>query len=262
MFNIKQVLLASATFGVVATIGAISPQSAQSAIVGGQVSGIWDYASEDGVIGPDRFNVGDAFTALYTYDDASIIADTRTTTIVMTGDSGSSSSIFTEYFRKVPLLSLVINSGSISQMFDLSTPSANLLSWYDSRSDGSGVPPSPPPGIRKSTNLFVNSAVFPNYNSFSASRDDFSINGTDFATMSYANVRLAVVSDLGDPNNFIPPTFVNTRDASANNFGGNGPHVVFSATDVPTPALLPGLIGLGLGMLRKRKALAAAEQAA
>jgi hypothetical protein len=258
MFNIKQVLLASATFGVVATIGAMSPQSAQSAIVGGQVSGIWDYASEDGVSGPDRFNVGDAFTALYTYDDASIIADTRTTTIVMTGDSGSSSSIFTEYFRKVPLLSLVINSGSISQMFDLSTPSANLLSWNDSRSDGSGVPQ----GIRKSTNLFVNSAVFPNYNSFSASRDEFSANGTDFATTSYAVVQLSVVSDPGDPNNFIPPTFVNTRYASANNFGGDGPHVVFSATDVPTPALLPGLIGLGLGALRKRKVLAAVEQAA
>ena len=48
-------------------------------------------------------------------------------------------------------------------------------------------------------------------------------------------------------------------------YNGSGTHfaldnLTVNATPVPTPALLPGLIGLGLGVLRKRKA-EAAEQA-
>jgi hypothetical protein len=46
---------------------------------------------------------------------------------------------------------------------------------------------------------------------------------------------------------------------TADNFGGRGQATISnfmapSAAPIPTPAVLPGLIGLGLGMMRKRKA--------
>jgi len=50
-------------------------------------------------------------------------------------------------------------------------------------------------------------------------------------------------------------------------YGGGGTHfaldnLTVNTTAIPTPALLPGLIGLGLGILRKRKAEAAASSEA
>lgn len=38
-------------------------------------------------------------------------------------------------------------------------------------------------------------------------------------------------------------------------------YTVFEAVEVPTPALLPGLIGLGIGALRRKRAVAAEEKA-
>jgi hypothetical protein len=256
MFNIKQVLLASATFGVVATIGAMSPQSAQSAIVGGQVSGIWTFQND----GPGGYQVGDPFTALYTYDDANIVTTINSSSTTTSDIDGSYRDNRNSQNRSVPLLSLVVNSGNVSQVFDFLRGFA-FFNWADAQTEEQRITG----GIttvnttsRYQAQIFYNSYVSNDAyiaDGFDARRDTFLTNGVSAYDDSFASASLVDYPPFNIDINFLPMP-VTLLYASTDQ------PVTFSATDVPTPALLPGLIGLGLGALRKRKALAAAEQAA
>jgi hypothetical protein len=245
MLNIKQVLLASATFGVVATIGTMSPQSAQAAIVSGQVSGIWTFEND----GPGGYQVGDPFTALYTYDDADLITRIDNSSELVIDSGGTYSLTSNSKSRSVSLLSLVVNSGSVSQVFALSNePGSSSLNWLEFQSEEQKVDGTSKRDTNQVTSISVNGGIGSTRSLFQAQRQVSLFDGF-FSDQSYAFVRLADYSNANEP--FIPP--INLLYASTDQ------PVTFSATDVPTPALLPGLIGLGLGAIRKRKAIVAAN---
>jgi hypothetical protein len=254
MFNIKQVLLASATFGVVATIGAMSPKFAQAAIVSGQVSGIWTFQND----GPGGYQVGDPFTALYTYNDADLVTQitntnnvTSNSIITSSGTSNSISSISVKSTStSAVLLSLVVNSGIVQQVFSF-TPGFSFpsISWSESQFEEKLNDVVVNSSASKGTGILANTCCEANVGQyFQASKGFSQSNGIPY---DYSSA-VAYAQDYTNGND-IPVYLL---------YASTDQPVTFSATDVPTPALLPGLIGLGLGALRKRKALAAAEQAA
>ena len=217
MFSLKQFSLAVATLAATVTVSALCSTAAQAAIVGGRVSGTWQYDFD----GAGGFNVGDTFTADYTYDDANV-----TTT-------DSSNSYNSRYLTStVPLLSLILNSGSVTQTFDLSTSISNYLYSLD-------IQQNPIYGQyeEKQNRIYVLDSSAPGQNYFTA-QSSFGkyVGGSPFANY-YAQ---------GGSYNFTTRTDVTGAYTYA--------PVTFSATAVPTPALLPGLIGLGVSVLRKRKA--------
>jgi hypothetical protein len=93
MFTIKQVSRSAATLAVLVAIGTVSANSAQAAIITGQVSGIWGFEED----GPGGYQVGDPFTALYEYDDASIVTTNTTTNEVISGPSGTRNRVRLEF---------------------------------------------------------------------------------------------------------------------------------------------------------------------
>lgn len=215
MFNLRQFSLSALTLAATVTIATLCSSTAQAAIVGGQVSGTWQY-DFDGVGG---FNVGDTFTADYTYDDAN----------VTTNDY--SNSYYSRYlYSTVPLLSLVLTSGNVNQTFDVSTGYGQLY-WYDIQSN-----PIYGQYESKQTSIYAYNYLATRQNYFYTSNSigkDY--NGTPF-TGSFAQAY-----------SYDNATYLYSSGAYT-----YAP-VTFSATTVPTPALLPGLIGLGLGVLRKRR---------
>ncbi|MBD2021961.1 PTPA-CTERM sorting domain-containing protein [Leptolyngbya sp. FACHB-36] len=224
MFNLKWILLPAATIAAAVTVSIST--AAQAPILGGQATGIWqyDYDEEDG------FSVGESFRADYTYN-----SDNITTTT-------SSSEFFSFYsYSSVPLLSLVLNSGPVSLTYDFSTPGNDYrLIWREFRQN-------PAYGQTKEKSRRIVAYDYSGENRFFAGTslvqyDDGSLESTFFAEAS-------------------------SFDSSTSTYlayGQTYTEVIFSdpspVTAVPTPALLPGLVGLGLGILRKRKAQAASEQ--
>jgi hypothetical protein len=232
MFTIKQVSRSAATLAVIAAIGTVSANSAQAAIITGQVSGIWGFEED----GPGGYQVGDPFTALYEYDDASIVTTNTTTNEVIIGPSGTRSTTLTKQESLVPLLSLIVNSGSVSQVLDV-TPftSVNYLLWYSSVLTGQDFDSSPLSEVIQRTDINVGNFGGSSSTQFFANREIRTSNGTT----SDSSFALAQSTD--------PLLFARTDRP-----------ITFST--VPTPALLPGLMGLGLGALRKRKAKLALEK--
>ncbi|QYO67617.1 hypothetical protein [Leptolyngbya sp. 7M] len=116
MFNLKQASLFAA-FGAVLAIGASATPAQALNIVSGSVSGIWDWDYD----GAGGLNVGDTFTADYTYDSDSI-----------TESDYSYSGYYNSKTRQTSLLSLVLNSGSYSHTFDPSYLSNGHghIQWY------------------------------------------------------------------------------------------------------------------------------------
>jgi hypothetical protein len=254
MFNIKQVLLASATFGVVATIGAISPKSAQAAIISGEVSGIWTFEND----GPGGYQVGDPFTALYTYDEADLVTQINNTNNVNSTFSSTSNSISSfsaqSKITSAKLLSLIVNSGSVQQVFSL-TPSFSLpsISWSEFQDEGKEndvvVRSVSTKGTSISTGNSYEGSVTQSFQAYRGILQENGISSDYSSAVANAQDFGSIFTNGGDPSAYLL-------------YGSTNQPVTFSSTNVPTPALLPGLIGLGLGALRKRKALPASEQAA
>lgn len=227
MFNLKRVLLPAATIAAAVTVSVST--AAEAAILSGQVSGTWD-GDYDGAGG---FNPGDAFTADYTYNDSKI------TTII------DSSPYYYSEVKVVPLLSLVFTSGNVSHTFDFSdfstSNSFGRLVWSDEQ-------------LYYSRNYRSKSTEIFGYDYSAPSNNHFHF---------YAGSSWSYYTDSA-PQPFTFAKAYSYNDPSYFPYGETYAEVIFSnpspVTAVPTPALLPGLIGLGLGVLRKRKAQAALEQ--
>lgn len=225
MLNLKKISFSLATVALTATAGTLATTTAQAAIVGGQISGTWQYDFD----GEDGFNVGDLFTADYTYDSDSV------TTI-----DYSDPTYYSRYLvRLVSLLSLAINSGPVSQAFDFSAGGYSYLEWLDFRG---------------------NPDIYGQY-----SYKGYSLNASDNSTVQnsfYASRYLGQNSDGSPLSNFFAQA--HSYDSNTGNYPTGAytyGEITFSdpflPTPVPTPAMLPGLIGLGVSALRRRKQLEA-----
>ena len=208
---------------------------AQAAIVTGTITGTWDeYAS-------GSFNLGDAFTAEFSYDDAAIIP------YDLSHIDPSDLDVRNVGFN-VPLSSLKVTVGSsYSHTFDFSDPSSSFGEFFFQ--DFALLPPTYIPSYSSKIVGANASDGFgkANSNNFSAARAREQVGENPFSVLSHS-----VQAQYGgvDPN---------TGLYTSRGFGSthsNG--VTFSpdptAAAVPTPALLPGLLSLGVGVLRKRRA--------
>jgi hypothetical protein len=231
---------------VLAGLGTISLKPAQAAIISGQVSGVWTFEND----GPGGYQVGDPFTALYTYNDANLIKQITNTNNVTSNSnvtSSGTSTIISSYSKKetitsAQLLSVVVNSSSFQQVYydtSFSVIGFPIISWFESQ-------------VEQKENDVVLSAIY-NKSTRIAAGDCCLANmmGQYF----YASRSVSQEDGIFSDNSF--------AYASAEDYSGDFPvyrlyattdqPVTFSSTEVPTPALLPGLIGLGIGALRKRK---------
>lgn len=215
MCNLKQLSIPVATIAATATVGVLGSIPAQAAIMSGSVRGIW----EDGEGG---FKAGDIFTAEYTYDSDNLIR---------TDNSGQPGYI--RYLSDfVPLLSLVLNSGTVNYSFDLSDPiSYSYIQWIAQSDRQSRY---------QYTNLYVYNYAAPGFNEFFVN-DQVGRNadGTPVSN-SYASTSSL---DFGAGTTLFYG-YTNFKVAFSQ------PHP-FPPQPIPTPALLPGLVALGLRVLRK-----------
>lgn len=225
----KRLSISFAAIATALTVGAIVSAPAQAKIITGSVIGTWDDNYGQGA----NVNVGDTFTADYSYDDATL-----------TFSDYSQPGFFQDFAHYGSLLSLVVNSGSYSHDFSNDSTSVYLgdFKFEDSIGD---------PSSRSSKYFAVggNEDTAPGLeSSFSAvkqvgedSGEPFSYFEAGFYTLG-SNVNYPNGVSASSDVQFTPdPTAVPTPDPTA----------------VPEPALLSGLIGLGVGLLRKRKVEAA-----
>lgn len=232
MFNLKKASFSLVVATLAATAGAMFSTTAQAAIMGGQISGTWQYDYD----GEGGFNVGDAFTADFTYDSDSITTNDY------------SNDWYDKYLvRAVSLLSLVINSGTISQVFDFSDGSYSSLQWGDVQLN---------PHVRGYEYNYLyaydSSTVrnyFYAYSQLSQSEDGSpwsSSNATaqsyDYSTGTYTT-RASTTSNVTFSDPFLVP-----------------PSEPTVSTPEPTSALLTGLIGLGVIVLHRRKKIEAVAE--
>jgi hypothetical protein len=231
---------------VLAGMGAISLKPVQAAIISGQVSGIWTFEND----GPGGYQVGDPFTALYTYNDADLvkqITNTNNMTSNSTVAAVGTSTIISSYFKKdtitsAKLLSVVVNSGSFQQVYNdtsFNVAGFPIISWFESQVEQKENDVVLSAIYKKSTEINAGDCCLANmmgqyfYASRRVSQEDGIVSDESFA--------YSITSDYsGDFP--VYPLYATTDQP-----------VTFSSTEVPTPALLPGLIGLGVGALRKRK---------
>ncbi len=208
------VALKSLSVAAIATLSTLVAPGAQAATISGQVSGIWNNNYTSGGL-----NGGDAFTADYTYDSDSI----TTTDYSYYG--------YDRYLYSVaPLLSLVFKSGAITHVFD-NLDNNDAISWWDIDSDFD-------------------------------SNTDYELKQTGVsASESLNSVWSSFYSYVYDQNYYgTPGSGSNARASQYDSsyrysyYGYTNSGVSISdTTAVPTPALLPGLIGMGVGVLRRRK---------
>jgi hypothetical protein len=140
-------------------------------------------------------------------------------------------------------MSLIVNSGSVSQLFDI-TPftSVNYLFWYNSLLTGNDFDGSSVNEVIQRTDMNVGNFGGSSSIQFFANRQISNLNG--------------IISDVS--NALAQDTDFSTSPPTNLLFGRTESPITFST--VPTPALLPGLMGLGLGAFRKRKAKLALEK--
>ena len=194
---------------------------AQAAIVTGTISGTWDYAAYGG------FNLGDSFSAEYSYDDTTISLPPH---LNYSYPSFSSST-----YLSAALSSLRVTSGSYDHTFDFLTPGAGSGTFYF-QEYAQNAPYYTPYSSRR---VVVNAIDWSSgFTSFSAERISGQDNGIPFLT-EYASA--------GNGNSSFYTSLAGTY--SNVNFSPTSTAV----TAVPTPALLPGLVAVGLGVWRKRK---------
>ena len=214
----QQILAISTALAVLGTA-----PFAQAAIVKGTISGTWNTYN---------INMGDSFSATYSYDDTTI------------NQYNYSSPNYSLTSFSAALRSLRVISGSYDHTFNFTSGvGSGTFTFQD---HAYTAPTYSPVGYREaSVSAWDNIRLEENH--FSALQRAGQSNGTPFSTKiasayaldrnanAYSNYGLASPTyGLPDPNvNFSPdPTAV---------------------TAVPTPALLPGLAAFGLGVWRKRK---------
>ncbi len=221
MISIKTVL-AFAVSAAAITLATLSATSAQAAIVTGSVTGTWN----DQAYG--AFTLGDIFTATYSYDD---------TTISPSNDSDVD---YVETRFTTSLLSLIVNSGSYSHTFDFT----NGFSEFAFKSYALKAP-THTPASEKKVSVFGVERVGSVEQYFSASR----------ASGLYDGV--PTLSEGASAGVFNPD--INPDTDHFYSYATTSSNVKFSPdpTAVPTPALLPSLVGLGIGVLRKKRAAVA-----
>ena len=96
-------------------------------------------------------------------------------------------------------------------------------------------------------------AVIEAFNSGGTSLGSFTLPGSSTQTSNNSAIFIGVLSDNAD----IAKLLLNVQDGKnlSQDFAINQVSLnTIGGTAIPTPALLPGLVGLGLGVLRKRKA--------
>lgn len=218
---VKRFVFLTAITTTTAGISLLNTSSAQAATVNGTISGTWDYAS-------GSFRSGDAFTADYSYDDDAIVPyDLSDLEVRNVGFN-------------VPLSSLKVTVGSsYSHIFDFSDLASSFGEFIFQ--DFALLPPFPPYSS-KIAGIEANDGS----NSFSAYRYRDQYDGIPFFFFNSVEMNYGSV----DPNTgvYTNQGFGSTRSDSNN--------VTFSpdltATAVPEPSSLPGLMGLGVvGVLLK-----------
>jgi hypothetical protein len=225
MSSLKQVSLSVAALGAIVAVGASSTPAQALNVVSGSVSGIWDYDYD----GAGGLNVGDSFTADYTYDSDSV-----------TTYDYSYPGNYTSISNSAPLLSLVLNSGTVSKTFNLNSDSIDHISWYDYKEE-----PSYGQFFRRVFQIYAHDSIYDD-NNFSSSYIDslyvYNDSGQDSDGLPFSSS-----SASGYFYNYGTGAYLNAISKQPLIFSGS------PATPVPTPALLPGLVGLGMAALRKRK---------
>lgn len=232
MFKLKQLSLSVATIATTISVSVVCATTAQALnIVSGSVSGVWERDFD----GTGGLNIGDSFTAEYTYDSDSIIESVY-----------SSSGYDNHLSRTAPLLSLLL-SGSFRHTFDFSYPmGGGNISW---RSFQSPSPEYGQYGFEDVTISGFDSLTSVYHNNFIASKTS----GIGYSDQPFSNSYAQASS-----YDYSTITYLVSAEAYSNvNFSGATPAPVA----VPTPALLPGLIGLCMAALRKRKQNQAQEAA-
>ncbi|MBD2034679.1 PTPA-CTERM sorting domain-containing protein [Leptolyngbya sp. FACHB-321] len=216
----------STSFAAVATLlsfGILSCDPTQAAIVKGSVTGTWDYSYVQGT----NVSIGDSYTATYSYDDA----------------------LLTPYSASIPggvrysglygsLMSLVVNSGSYSHTFDFSNGRGEVR-FEDYIRDPDFYNAS---YTSKFFGVFGLDNTAQGYNFFRAYNQSEEFGSLPGILFNSEYARLNTRNNQGTDTNLVEASNARFRSGS---------------TAVPTPALLPGLIGLSISVLRKRKAQAA-----
>jgi len=236
MFNLKTASLSLATIALATTAGTLFAATAQAAIIGGQISGIWEYDFD----GEGGYNAGDAFTAEYTYDSDKVI------TQEFSYISESSNTVYEhKTLRKyVSLLSLVINSGEISQVFNLGSGSYSQLRWTNNQ-----VNPTDNQATRTGYYVHVYDASSPQ-NAFTAINESGqNSNGSLFSEIFAA----AVYYDFNGVGYDYSPLSARTYNVTFSDPFLADPSAPTVSTPEPTSALLTGLFGLGVMALHRRK---------
>lgn len=188
---------------------------AQAAIVKGTITGTWnDYAQGD-------LNLGESFTADYSYDDTAIVP------------FNNSSTDYSDTGFNVGLSSLRVISGSYDHTFDLTPGPLNAGSFYFR--DYAKTAPTYTPYSYRLTGLYAADNGL-EYNNFSAARQSSQYDGTP-SLYEFAQAY----------------TLDRYYGGAYKRYAHTYSNVNFSPTAVPTPALLPGLAAFGLGVWRKRK---------
>jgi hypothetical protein len=254
MLNLKKssFFLAVATLAV--TTGALFSTTAQAAIMGGQISGTWQYDGD----GEGGFKAGDAFTADFTYDSDSIITTDRSNYYYELRRDRRNGKYYRSFYynkyltRSVPLLSLVFNSGTISQIFDFSSGDIGYLRWEDVQGNpGAGYGQF---GYEESRldaydNTYDSSTALGSFRAYNRSGQDYygSPSSSSYAWVSSNaptySVRAQTNSNVTFSDLFLVP-----------------PSEPTVSTPEPTSALLTGLIGLGVMVLHRRKKIEAAAE--
>lgn len=220
MFNLKLFSLSITTLLVAATVGVFCSSSAEAlTIKRGRVIGTWDYDLDGG----GGFNQGDTFVAEFTYDSDRIT----------TRKEFYSEKYY--YFEKAaPLLSLALNSGSISHRFDIRPgEGVGSFGWYQFQST------SPEFGQRSQNETFLSAFEF--------------LSPVAYSFYARASSKLDYYGSPSSESFASSYSYDYSNDAYL--LRAESDNATFSgATSVPTPALLPGLIGLAVAVIKKRQA--------
>jgi hypothetical protein len=218
-------------------ISTVQANASQAAIVGGRVTGTWtnNFTQTGGL------NIGDMFTANYTYDDSQVVTTSRTPYGIP------------EFESQTNLLSLeVVSGGNIFHNFDFTSAIGTISSSTYHPYSGA---------------LYEYRRILAYNPSITKPAYTFDLN-TSLSPVSYYGTRslsenarayFVVPNSPGLQRGAFLSSFAGGVASSA--YGVESSNIKFSgaflptptSATVPTPALLPGLIGMGIGLLRKRR---------
>lgn len=233
MTIVQKISAKVATFAAVLAVSALSSNVAQAATVTGTISGTWVDGNGFSAYAQGLINLDDPFTATYSYDDT-----------VFSSQSSNSGPDYYQSSYTSPLLSLEFTSGAYSHTFDFTNGGAGSLYFVEQAY-------APPTYGTAVSQLFMqvdaNDPTAPGQNSFTANRVRQQTNGV-LSGGSYVGFYSR------DPITDTYPAYAYTySDANFSDDLTAKALPTIPATAVPTPALLPGLIGMGIAAFRKRK---------